>query len=276
MIKVIMLGDAGVGKTTFLIRFLDGKFDPNTKMTVGPEILAHIIDIENEKIPLEIWDIGGVSRFRFLIPDFCNNLDGAILMFDLTRLSTLDHLEDWVNFVRNDNPDAPILLVGSKLDLVNDIEVKDDYAISFLEPLNLSGYIKISAKSGENINKVFNELSKSNLKVMEINQASSINEDLENKKYKKAIRSVIFEAIYKKKHLKEIVKRAEEIFNEYRFEIKIKEIIQEVKRLVDEGLLRFNFRFGWRYGSFEEEDFFDKTEEIYEKQLKEVENEFSD
>jgi small GTP-binding protein len=265
-----MLGDSGVGKTTFLYRFLEDKFDPNTKMTVGPEVYADFIEIKNEKIPIEIWDIGGVTRFRFLIPDFCKRLDGAILMFDLTRISTLDNIRDWVKYVRDTNPSAPILLVGAKLDLIEDIEVKEDYAISYLKPLNLSGYMKISSKTGENVDKVFDTLSKSILPIIAEVPEIKFDVGVKKNKYKKAIRNVIFEAIYKKLHLREIVKRTIEIFNEYKVEIDPKDIIRELEDLIKERLIRFNYRIGWHYGSRSDEDFFEKTEEVYKKQLKEA------
>ncbi|MBA7630504.1 hypothetical protein ES703_38026 [subsurface metagenome] len=85
---------------------------------------------------------------------------GAMLMFDLTRMSSLGNLEQWLNIVRKGDPNLPILFLGTKLDLEDEIQVDDDYAQSFLNEYNLIDFLKISSKTGENVSQAFEILTK--------------------------------------------------------------------------------------------------------------------
>ncbi|MHA1563139.1 MAG: hypothetical protein ACTSPA_13560 [Promethearchaeota archaeon] len=91
---------------------------------------------------------------------------GALLLYDMTRLRTLDGLDEWVKIVRTHDPDLPILFVGTKLDRVEDITVSDDYAKEFLEPLNMFEHMKISSKNGVGVEQAFKKITR---KVLEIN-----------------------------------------------------------------------------------------------------------
>jgi GTPase SAR1 family protein len=79
-------------------------------------------------------------------------------MFDLTRINTLDKLDGWIDIVRKNDPNLPILFVGTKTDLMEQLMVDDDYAMSFMEPLNLFDYLKVSSKSGDNVEETFRRL----------------------------------------------------------------------------------------------------------------------
>jgi GTPase SAR1 family protein len=78
-----------------------------------------------------LWDFGGQKRFRFLLESYVLGAKGALLLFDLTRPITLEKLEEWVGICRRSDPDLPILFLGTKTDLVDDIMVDDDYALEF-------------------------------------------------------------------------------------------------------------------------------------------------
>lgn len=170
--KVLVAGQGGVGKTTLLTRAVTGKFVQNTSMTIGVEF--HLLNLEfgqpntedNLKITLQLWDFGGQERFRFMLDSYVAGAKGALLLYDLTRLRTLDGLEEWVKLVRKHDPNLPILFVGTKLDRVEDITVADDYAQEFLEPLNMFGHIKISSKDGTGVVDAFRLLTK---KILELN-----------------------------------------------------------------------------------------------------------
>ncbi len=79
-------------------------------------------------------------------------------MFDLTRIATLEKLDQWVQIVRQNNPNLPVLFLGTKIDLIEDINVNDDFALSYLESLDLFDYLKISSKTGENVEESFKRL----------------------------------------------------------------------------------------------------------------------
>ncbi|MHA1658233.1 MAG: Rab family GTPase [Promethearchaeota archaeon] len=155
ILKILTAGEGGVGKTTLLRRFVEGQFSAQTKMTIGVEFFLKEIELDSKQCTLQLWDFGGQERFRFLLESYVLGAKGALLMFDLTRPITLDNLEQWVKIVRKWDPDLPILFIGTKIDLDDEIMVEDDYANMFKEQFDLFDYFKISSKSGENVSEVF-------------------------------------------------------------------------------------------------------------------------
>jgi len=160
ILKILTAGEGGVGKTTLLHRFVEGKFSAETKMTIGVEFFLKETVIDEQQCTLQLWDFGGQERFRFLLESYVLGAKGALLMFDLTRPITLDNLEQWINIVRKGDPDLPVLFIGTKTDLVDEIMVDDDYALSFKEAFNLFDFIKISSKSGDNVQIAFEKLTR--------------------------------------------------------------------------------------------------------------------
>ena len=158
ILKILTAGEGGVGKTTLLHRYVQGQFSAETKMTIGVEFFLKEVIIDSKQCTLQLWDFGGQERFRFLLESYVLGAKGALLLFDLTRPITLDNLEQWVNIVRKGDPDLPVLFVGTKTDLVEDIMVDDDYAQQFQDAFNLFDYMKISSKSGDNVSSAFERL----------------------------------------------------------------------------------------------------------------------
>ena len=158
ILKILTAGEGGVGKTTLLHRYVEGKFSADTRMTIGVEFFLKETEIDGKQCTLQLWDFGGQERFRFLLESYVLGAKGALLMFDLTRMMTLENLEQWLKIVRKGDPNLPVLFLGTKLDLTEEIQVDDDYAMSFLEEYNLIDFLKISSKTGENVSNAFNIL----------------------------------------------------------------------------------------------------------------------
>jgi small GTP-binding protein len=165
ILKILTAGEGGVGKTTLLHRYVEGRFSAETKMTIGVEFFLKETMVDSKQCTLQLWDFGGQERFRFLLESYVLGAKGALLMFDLTRPITLENLEQWVNIVRKGDPDLPILFLGTKLDLEEEIQVDDNYAKEFLEVFNLMDFLKISSKTGENVESVFDILTR---KILEL------------------------------------------------------------------------------------------------------------
>ena len=163
--KIVTAGAGGVGKTTLLHRYVEGKFLVDTKMTIGVGFYLKKVNPENiEELPpnntyqLQLWDFGGEYQFRPFLDSYARGAMGAILMFDLTRMVTLDNIDQWVKIVKKDNKEIPIIFVGAKLDLKEKISVKDDHVEEVMDNYNFIEYVKVSSKTGENVDYVFRRI----------------------------------------------------------------------------------------------------------------------
>ena len=164
VLKVLTGGDGGVGKTTLLHRYVEGKFSSETKMTIGVEFFLKELMIDDQKVLLQLWDFGGQERFRFLLKSYVIGARGALLMFDLTRAMTLEKIPQWVNICRKENPNLPILFLGSKADLADDMNISKDYIMSYKDEFNLYDYLEVSSKTGNNVESAFESVTREILK----------------------------------------------------------------------------------------------------------------
>ena len=160
ILKILTAGEGGVGKTTLLRRYVEGKFSAETKMTIGVEFFLKEVEVDGKQCTLQLWDFGGQERFRFLLESYVLGAKGALLMFDLTRPMTLENLEEWVNLVRKSDNTIPVLFLGTKLDLESDIMVDDNYALQFKNNYKLFDFLKISSKTGQNVQESFELLTR--------------------------------------------------------------------------------------------------------------------
>jgi len=160
LLKVITCGEGGVGKTTLLHRYIEGVFLADTRLTIGVEFFLKELKMEGRKILLQVWDFGGQEHFRPLLKNYAQGARGALLLFDLTRPSSLNNIDQWVDICRQNNPAIPIIFLGTKLDLEEQITVDDYLAKNFIEQYGFFTYLKISSKTGENVNLAFELLAK--------------------------------------------------------------------------------------------------------------------
>ena len=159
VIKLVAVGDGGVGKTTMLNVLVKGIYDDETKMTVGFDIFSKEVLIDGRAYSVVIWDLGGQDRFKFFLHQendiFIKGTQGVLLIFDLTRFQPLEEFKFWVNLCRKENFNIPILLIGSKLDLDEQIVYKDSDLEEMKEEFKCIEWIRISSKTRENLDKIF-------------------------------------------------------------------------------------------------------------------------
>jgi Ras-related protein Rab-1A len=153
--NLIVCGEGGVGKTTFIFRYILNKFYPDMLLECADFFLKNI-SRDNEEIGLFIWDVMGQARARFLVEFFANNIDGALFCFDLTRPITLERVEEWIKIIRKSNPDIPIIFLGMKTDLVDKVAVDDEHALLFKDEFKFFDYLIVSNATGENVEEAFN------------------------------------------------------------------------------------------------------------------------
>jgi len=154
--KIMMLGDASVGKTSLTIRYISGFFLEDLKLTIGVDFYSKTTYFQAKKVKLQIWDFGGEERFRFLLHQYCKGANAAFFLYDITNRLSLDHLPDWTQIIREHAGDIPIMLIGSKLDLEEYRAVPREEGILAAKKYNLSSFVELSSKTGKNVEEAFN------------------------------------------------------------------------------------------------------------------------
>ena len=166
--KICIFGETRVGKTTLVRRYLTGYFEEDIKLTMGAEILVKFLTAADKRIVLQIRDFGGESMFNFLLPMYSKGSSGGIFMFDLTREETLDRIELWIDTFKEgislEKKKIPIIIVGGKLDLQDQITISRKKVERIVQQYNLRNYIECSSKTGENVEIIFESLVKQILK----------------------------------------------------------------------------------------------------------------
>ena len=151
LMKIIIAGNASVGKTTLLKRYVEGKFISSSKMTIGLDHYTKEIMFSNYSCKMQLWDLGGQDRFRYIIDFAVKGAHGALLLFDITDYNSFISLDKWVKLLRAENKDLPILLVGTKSDLQNCSVVKNVLIPKVIERNQMCKYIETSSKTWDNI-----------------------------------------------------------------------------------------------------------------------------
>jgi len=116
-IKVGMVGDSEVGKTSLMVQYVENKFDEDYICTLGVNFMEKTITIRNNDINFSIWDLGGSLEFIAMLPLVCNDAVAILFMFDLSRKSTLVSIKEWFRQARGFNKTAIPFLIGTKYDL---------------------------------------------------------------------------------------------------------------------------------------------------------------
>jgi small GTP-binding protein len=161
--KIIIFGDAGCGKTTLTQRFLTNLFVSDQTMTIGVDFEVKSLTVDEQKVKLQIWDFGGEERFRFLLPTYVRGARGGLFLYDITNFSSIAHIDDWLSVIRKEiraEDTFPIIAVGGKADLVESREVSSAEGIKIAKSRNVNGFIETSSKSGENVEKTFEALTR--------------------------------------------------------------------------------------------------------------------
>lgn len=117
-IKTCIVGDSTVGKTTIIVRIIEGFFKEGITGTIGVDYKMHKKKIQGEEVEVEIWDTTGQDRFRAIAKNFFRNSDGIFLCFSLTDNKSADSLNFWLKELRDNlDTNVPIILLGNKCDL---------------------------------------------------------------------------------------------------------------------------------------------------------------
>jgi Ras-related protein Rab-7A len=167
-LKIIVLGDSGVGKTSLLNRFVTSEFSQTYKATIGADFMRKEIVIDDKHISLQLWDTAGQERFQSLGSAFYRGADACILVYDITMMKTFDSITSWkqefLNQCGPSDPNTfPFMVVGNKCDLENDRTVSIAKSNQWAREQDLP-LIEASAKDNIHIEDIFMEIVKKAMK----------------------------------------------------------------------------------------------------------------
>ncbi|KAJ0479474.1 putative small GTP-binding protein [Helianthus annuus] len=155
LFKYIIIGDTGVGKSCLLLQFTDKRFQPVHDLTIGVEFGARMITIDSKPIKLQIWDTAGQESFRSITRSYYRGAAGALLVYDITRRETFNHLASWLEDARQHaNANMTVMLIGNKCDLAHRRAVSTEEGEQFAKENGLV-FMEASAKTAQNVEEAF-------------------------------------------------------------------------------------------------------------------------
>ncbi|KAF8326037.1 GTP-binding protein ypt1 [Cantharellus anzutake] len=158
--KLLLIGDADVGKTRLLLRFVDGIYNQNSSVTIGVGTRTRTIELDGKIIKLEIWDTAGAERFRTITSAYYRRAHGVIVVYDVTDGPSFKHVKGWLDEIdQSGPPGVNKLLVGNKSDLTSQRVVSHAVAKGFADRLSVP-FLETSAKNAVNVEEVFLTIAK--------------------------------------------------------------------------------------------------------------------
>ena len=157
-VKVVLLGDSGVGKSSIVLRFVADNFKSDAEATIGASYMGKILQFNDKMIKFNIWDTAGQERYHSLAKMYYRDATAAIIVYDITKRDSYEGLKRWHKELTENGPkDISIIIAGNKEDLVQAEAVPPEEAMGFARSIGAQ-YKKTSAKSNEGIEQVFREL----------------------------------------------------------------------------------------------------------------------
>ena len=159
-IKLIIIGDSGVGKTNFIFQFTEGKFSPLHVATIGFDFKSKTVKLPKSKknVKITIYDTAGQERYMALNKNLFQKVQGVILMYDLTDRESFENIRKWLNLVTQTVSNKTLILVGNKLDLADESRIVSEDEAEKLAKDNNILFFEGSGCSGENVEKIFKSI----------------------------------------------------------------------------------------------------------------------
>eukprot|EP00698_Gefionella_okellyi_P018673 TRINITY_DN562_c0_g1_i1.p1 TRINITY_DN562_c0_g1~~TRINITY_DN562_c0_g1_i1.p1 ORF type:complete len:226 (+),score=15.51 TRINITY_DN562_c0_g1_i1:61-678(+) len=155
LVKLLLLGDSGVGKSSMLLRFADDEFDETYINTIGIDFKTRTVDVQDKRIKLQIWDTAGQERFQSLQALYYRGAQGIVLVYDLTKAKTFQNIRQWMGAVEKHATSGVVrMLVGNKADLDALREVTREEGQRLANEYHMT-FVECSAKAGSGVNDAF-------------------------------------------------------------------------------------------------------------------------
>lgn len=158
--KIVIIGDAAVGKTSLINRFVEGSFQEDYKPTLGANIVRKDVNLDNARVRLIMWDLAGQEKYRVVRSMYFQGCQGALLVYDVTRYNTLESINNkWLkDYKKHVKKKGAFILIGNKTDLQDQIAVPTEKGKELATKIKASDFIETSARLGENIEEAFSLL----------------------------------------------------------------------------------------------------------------------
>ncbi len=158
LVKLLLIGDSGVGKSALLARFVDDSFTPSFITTIGIDFKLKTVSMRDKRVKLQIWDTAGQERFRTITQAYYRGAMGVLFVFDVTDETSFENVTFWINNVeKNATPNVKRVLVGTKCDLGNERVVETSRAQRFSDSHDMK-FFEASSVSGVGVAEVFTDL----------------------------------------------------------------------------------------------------------------------
>lgn len=177
--KIVFLGENASGKTSILQRYINKRFCHYQEPTIGASFVSFNSTIQDRKLTFQIWDTAGQERYQSLASMYYRGSDYAIIVFDMSLKNSFDSVEKWMKELDENKPGCKRIIVGNKVDLK--IAVNQYSVAEYMNQRNLE-YFEVSAKTGENVDLLFNYIINLGFKNKEINENNSFSIKLETEK----------------------------------------------------------------------------------------------
>lgn len=158
--KLVLLGDASVGKSCIVVRFAKDEFYEYQEPTIGAAFMTQSVNLGDSIVKFEIWDTAGQERYRSLAPMYYRGASAAVVVYDITNRESFDGAQTWVNELQAiQSNDIVIALAGNKDDLDEDRAVDTEYVRRYADENNIF-FLETSAKTGRHVNQLFQEIAR--------------------------------------------------------------------------------------------------------------------
>lgn len=160
LIKLLLIGDSGVGKSCLLLRFSDDSFTTSFITTIGIDFKIKTIELDGKRIKLQIWDTAGQERFRTITTAYYRGAMGILLVYDVTDEQSFQNIRNWIRNIEQhaaDNVDK--ILVGNKCDMVHEKMVDTDKGQTLAQEYSIK-FFETSAKANINVVEAFTSIAK--------------------------------------------------------------------------------------------------------------------
>ncbi len=166
IMKCCLLGEANVGKTSLVHRFIENKFRDSYKATLGVNLMKKDLKIDNNEVSVQIWDLGGQDSFRSLRRLYLEGANGALIVYDMTNPNSFEKVDGWIkDFKEIQGEKWPLALIGNKADLKEKIKISESQAREYANKYGMK-ITTTSAKTGENVETAFRDLIKMVLEII--------------------------------------------------------------------------------------------------------------